>query len=153
MIRKQHIVVSLIILLSLAMLYCVTDTALRDETRKLSREYNFKFIGYDENIENPESDRRAFYKIYIDKLETGRTTIGLESQMKTFSSTISNNRHLLVVEKWVLDEKKMKYVKLNNIDQPKPNFLYFNLPYDSVAVITLKNDTVERRAFFDIELQ
>lgn len=148
MIRQKHIIVSLIVLLSSSMLYCVTD-----ETRKFSREYNFKFVGYDENIENPESDRRAFYKIYIDKLETGRTTIGLESQMKTFSSTISSNRHLLVVEKWVLDEKKMKYVKLNNIDQPKPNYLYFNLPSDSVAVITLKNDTATRRAFFDIELQ
>ncbi len=153
MIRHKHIIISLMILLLSSMNYCVTDSTLRDETRRFPREYNFKFIGYDENIVHPESDKRAFYKIYIDKLEAGRTTIGLESQMKTFNSTISNNRHLLVVEKWVLDEKKMKYVKLNNIDQPKPNYVYFNLPTDSVTVITLKYDILTRRASFDIELQ
>ncbi len=153
MIGHKQIVISIIIVLACSINYCVTEDRLRDERRELPREYNFKFIGYDENIVDPESDKRAFYKIYIDKLESGRTTIGLESQMKTFQSTISYNRHLLVVEKWILDLKKMKYVKLNNIDQPKPNYLYFNLPPDRVAVITLKNDIETRRASFEIELQ
>ena len=153
MIGHKQIVISIIILLACSINYCVTEDRLSDERREHPREYNFKFIGYDENIVDPESDKRAFYKIYIDKLESGRTTIGLESQMKTFQSTLSYNRHLLVVEKWILDLKKMKYVKLNNIDQPKPNYLYFNLPPDGVAVITLKNDIETRRASFDIELQ
>jgi hypothetical protein len=121
----------------------------RDE--EVGTRYNFKLLAYDENIKNPQSDRRSFYKVYIDKIETGRTTIGLESQIKSFETRLSSNRHLLIVEKWVLVEKKKKYVKLNNIDQPKPHFLYFTLPRESTVVITMRNDVESRKASFHIE--
>jgi hypothetical protein len=118
-----------------------------------AKDYNFKFIGFDINIDDPAWDRRSYYKIYIDKVETGRTTIGLESQKKVFESKISsNNRHLLIVEKWALDEKKGQYVKLNNIEQPKPDFVYFDLPADKVAIITLKNDPFKNKSEFEVEL-
>jgi hypothetical protein len=114
------------------------------------KEFNFKFVGYDVNIDDPSWDRRSYYKIYIDKIDAGRTTIGLESQKKTFESKISSNRHLLVVEKWVLDEKKGQYIKLNNIEQPKPGYLYFELPDDKAAVITLKNDPLNNKSEFEL---
>ena len=120
------------------------------ETHSAPREYNFKFIGYDINIDDPAWDRRSYYRIYLDKIDAGRTTIGLESQKKTFESNISSNRHLLVVEKWALDEKKGQYVKLNNIEQPKPNFIYFNLPENKAAVITLKNDPFTNKTDFEV---
>lgn len=118
-----------------------------------SKEYNFKFIGYDINIDDPALDRRTYYKIYIDKIDAGRTTIGLESQKKTFEYKIASNRHLLMVEKWVLDEKKGQYVKLNNIEQPKPGYTYFELPDGKVAVIVLKNDPSGNKAEFKVEFE
>jgi hypothetical protein len=44
--------------------------------------YNFSLIIYDNDIDNPENDRRTYYEVSIDKSEAGRTTIGLESQKK-----------------------------------------------------------------------
>lgn len=133
---------------------CATRPLLPEEGRYRQPEnYNFKFIGYDANINNPENDRRSYYRIFIDKIEVGRTTIGLESQDKYFEAKIQANRHLLVVEKWVLDEKSEKYVKLNNIHQPRPNFIYFGLPEKRIVVVTLKNDALKGRASFEIDYE
>ncbi len=117
------------------------------------REYNFKFTGYDLNIDNPEKDRRSYYIIKIDKVEVGRTTIGLESQEKTFEYNLTGTRHLLMVEKWALDGKKGKYVKLNNIYQPKPAYIYFTLPDNKAAAITLENDPAANLAVFNIVIE
>ncbi len=133
---------------------CQTGPLMPEEGRfRQPDTYNFKFIGYDINISDPENDRRSYYRVYIDKIEVGRTTIGLESQDKFFEIKIQPNRHLLVVEKWVLDEKSEKYVKLNNILQPRPNFVYFGLPEKRIAVITLKNDAPQNRASFEIDYE
>ena len=117
------------------------------------KEYNFRFVGYDINIDDPSWDRRSYYKIFIDKVDAGRTTIGLESQKKTFESRLPSNRHLLMVEKWVLDEKKGQYVKLNNIEQPKPDYLYFELLADKVAEITLENDPLKNKSNFQVDIE
>jgi hypothetical protein len=117
------------------------------------KEYNFKFVGFDINIDDPSWDRRSYYKIFIDKVDAGRTTIGLESQKKTYESKIPSNRHLLIVEKWVLDEKKGQYVKLNNIEQPKPGYIYFDLPDDKAVVINLKNDPLNSKSEFQVEFE
>lgn len=133
---------------------CRTGPLMPEEGRfRQPNTYNFKFIGYDINITNPDNDRRSYYRVYIDKIETGRTTIGLESQDKYFEAKIQPNRHLLVIEKWVLDEKSEKYVKLNNIHQPRPNFIYFGLPEKRIVVITLKNDAPQNRASFEIDYE
>ncbi len=133
---------------------CKTGPLMPEDGRfKHPDTYNFKFIGYDTNISNPENDRRSYYRIYIDKIEIGRTTIGLESQDKSFEARIQPNRHLLVVEKWVLDEKSEKYIKLNNIQQPRPNFVYFGLPEKRIVVVTLKNDAPQNRTSFEIDYE
>ena len=115
--------------------------------------YNFKFIGYDQNIKNPDNDRRSYYRIFIDKIESGRTTIGLESQFKTFTLKLPQNRHLLTVEKWVLNKKKKRYVKLNNIDQPKPDFFYFTVPEKRKVVVILNNNIVTGNTLYSIDLE
>ena len=148
------------------MLFCVTlvfctgaQKSVKDTTQNniqniveppAERGYNFKFIGYDININDPEKDRRSYYVIMIDKVEAGRTTIGLESQEKTFEYNLTGNRHLLMVEKWALDGKKGKYVKLNNIDQPRPAYIYFTLEEKKAAIITLENDPVASQAVYNI---
>lgn len=111
------------------------------EKFKVSDKYNLKFVGFDSDILNPNQDRRCYYKIFIDKVEDGRTTTGLESQKKVYETKLSQNRHLMVVEKWVLDEKAGRYVKLNNIDQPKPNFVYFTIPEKRIVVIEMETDS------------
>ncbi len=99
--------------------------------------YNVKLIIRDSSISNPDNDRRCFYKVYVNKIETGRSSIGLESQEKHVEFTLENNRHLLKVEKYVLNEKKGSYEKLNNIDQPKPDYIYFDSASDKILVIEL----------------
>ncbi|HSV98244.1 MAG TPA: hypothetical protein VLM75_15075 [Spirochaetota bacterium] len=155
MIYRNTIIIALLAATVLfPLLSCQTGPLMPDDGRfKQPDTYNFKFIGYDTNITNPENDRRSYYRIYINKIEIGRTTIGLESQDKSFESRIQPNRHLLVVEKWALDEKSEKYVKLNNIHQPRPNFVYFGLPEKRIVVITLKNDILRNRTSFEIDYE
>jgi hypothetical protein len=122
-----------------------------DDYRKPDK-YNFRFYGFDAEIDNPENDRRSYYKIFIDKAEEGRTTTGLESQGKTYEAFLSPNRHLIMVEKWVLDHKTSRYIKLNNIEQPKPNFFYFDLPENRIVKIemkTLKDGQTEFKTDFE----
>jgi len=119
---------ALFFLLSLLFACSTTEKKEKADTYLKPGQYNFKFVGYDADIDNPENDRRSYYKVFIDKAEEGRTTTGLESQEKSFEAMLMPNRHLVTVEKWVLDKKEGRYVKLNNIEQPKPNYVYFTLP-------------------------
>jgi hypothetical protein len=112
-----------------------------------SERYNLRFLGYDSDVHDPSGDRRSYYKIFIDKVEAGRTTTGLESQKKSFEARIQANRHLLTVEKWVLDPKKEAYVKVNNIGQPKPDFFYFDMEGDSPVTITMEVSSDNRASF------
>jgi len=125
-----------------------------DDNYRTPEEYNFKFVGYNAGINDPKNDRRAYYKILIDKIEEGRTTTGLESQEKIFEAKLSHNRHLMVVEKWVLDKRAGKYIKLNNIDQPKPNFIYFKVPDDRIVLINMvvkKNGKADFKISFEAD--
>lgn len=114
---------------------------------------NFRFIAYDTGITNPDDDKRCYYKIFIDKIDAGRTTIGLESQKKYFEAKLSSNMHLIVVEKWVLDEREGEYKKVNNILQPKPNFFYFETKASSLTELILINDKMVNKAQFAVTIQ
>jgi hypothetical protein len=114
-------------------------TAGKELIKKEKSEYNFYISIYDSDINNPENDRRCYYMIYINKLESGRTATGLESQKKQFETVLPVNRHLVKVEKWVLNESQGRYVKMNNIDQPKPDFIYINIEEDKVVKVDLKS--------------
>ncbi len=114
---------------------------------------NFRFIAYDTGITNPDEDKRCYYKIFIDKIDAGRTTIGLESQKKYFEAKLSSNMHLIVVEKWVLDEREGEYKKVNNILQPKPNFFYFETKASSLTELIMINDKMVNKAQFAVTIQ
>ena len=111
-----------------------------NQSNKKAVSYNLKIIILDEHVDNPDSDRRCYYRIFIDKIEAGRSTTGLESQEKTFECMLDINRHLVTVEKWVLDEYKGKYIKLNNIEQPRPNFAYFEIDGRRIVLVRITND-------------
>jgi hypothetical protein len=132
--------ITIVVMLALIALSCAAPVKKieSDEYRKPGI-YNFKFVGFDADIKNPDNDRRSYYKIFIDKTEEGRTTTGLESQEKTFEMMLTPNRHLVTIEKWVLDQKTGRYFKLNNIEQPKPNYVYFSLPEGKIVIVELRS--------------
>lgn len=105
----------------------------------------------DRNIPGPDRDRRSYYKIYINKIEVGRTEIGLESQVKKYSTKLEFNSHLLEIEKYVLDEEKERYVKLNNIEQPKPNFFYFSNEGKRGLKLDVTHDIASHQTEYDVE--
>ena len=107
------------------------------------------FCGFDSGLLNPDNDKRSYYKVFIDKSEVGRTTIGLESQKKFFEIELPVNRHLLSVEKWALNEKTGSYEKLNNVHQPKPAYCYFEAGGRQPVSITMEV-LANNRAVFTI---
>lgn len=104
----------------------------------------------DTAIGAPENDRRSYYRVFIDKVEAGRTEIALESQNKKFETSLERNSHLLRIEKYVLDAQKERYVKLNNIEQPKPDFVYFDTSDVSRMRITVVHDVQTNSATYRI---
>lgn len=133
----------LLIFLSIFFQGCTTLSV----SKKNSIKQNLFFSGFDTGIDNPEMDRRSYYRIFLDKVEVGRTTTGLESQVKIYRGSLDSNRHLIRVEKWVLDKKKGRYIKLNNINQPKPNFIYFNIPEKGNVIIKMITSEGNRTNF------
>ena len=99
---------------------------------------------------NPEKDGRSYYRVYIDKIDVGRTDIALESQKKTYTSKLSINRHLLKIEKYVLDSNNSKYVKLNNILQPKPSYTYFEIQEDRITTIIIEQNDLKNNATINV---
>ncbi len=121
-----------------------------------TRTFNLKFVAFNISVENPGDDSRCFYKIFIDKVEFGRTTIALESQKKFYDAQLTQDRHLITVEKWVLDALRNRYIKLNNILQPRPNFYYFDLPDNRTINITMLSERDGKTTFvaeFDNDLK
>lgn len=114
---------------------------------------NFRFIAHDISITNPDDDKRCYYKVFIDKIDAGRTTIGLESQKKYFEAKLSPNTHLVVIEKWVLDEREGEYKKVNNILQPKPNYYYFETKSNAVTEVIMVNDKKTNTAQYSVSIK
>jgi hypothetical protein len=116
-------------------------------------EYNFRLLASDVGIDNPVNDRRSYLRVFIDKIEAGRTTIGLESQEKSFDSLLAGTRHLVVIEKFILDERKGKYLQLNKIDQPRPDFFYIDIPADRILILTCLRDSKTGKASYSVEFE
>jgi Tol biopolymer transport system component len=108
---------------------------------------NFILTAYDTDIEDPSMDRRSYYRVYINKTDAGRTTTGLESQEKYFEAKLTPNRHLVKLEKWVLNEKEGRYIKVNNIEQPKPDFIYITISENLTTKVTMRSTRFGNAAF------
>lgn len=145
-------IISNLFLILACLLITECGTTVKKDINNNKSENNFYLSVYDSDIDNPENDRRCYYKIYIDKLESGRTITGLESQKKQFETDLSVNRHLVKVEKWVLNENMGRYVKMNNIDQPKPDFIYVNIEKNRIVKVTLKSSKAGT-AFYSVEVE
>ena len=119
---------------------------IQQPTEQIDIKYNFVFTAVNNFIDRPERDGRVFYRIFINKEEYGRTTTGLESQVKIYETNLSEKRHLLNVEKWVLNNSG-EYVRANNILQPTPDFVYFNIIPNRITSVTLQVNNRGRYEF------
>ncbi|MCL2154788.1 MAG: hypothetical protein FWH53_03900 [Leptospirales bacterium] len=111
----------------------------RKDDGRIARENNLYIYINDTDIVNTEDDRQCYYTIYINEVESGRTTTGLESQEKIFEAALTPDKHLVKVEKWVLNENLGRYVKVNNIDQPKPDYIYVDIKKNDIIRVRLKS--------------
>lgn len=99
------------------------------------------------------SPQKLYYRVSIDDEDAGRTTIGTDAEEKVFESTASPAKHVLLVEKFILDETKDRYVRVKNIDQPKPDSLEFELPADRILVIRLVDNGGDAPAEYRTEFE
>ena len=99
------------------------------------------------------SPQKIYYRVSIDDEDAGRTTIGTDAEEKVFESMTSPAKHVLLVEKFVLDETKDRYVRVKNIDQPKPDSLEFDLPADRILVIRLVDNGGDAPAEYRTEFE
>lgn len=129
--RKLLLVSMTVILFS-----CGGGNSVKTDRYRVPDKYNLKIVVYNGDITDPSHDRRCYYRVYIDKVEKGRTGTGLESQEKTFETKLRGKRHLFTLEKWILDTKRGRYRKVNNVRQPKPSFYYFTVPEKRILVVT-----------------
>ena len=99
------------------------------------------------------SPQKIYYRVSIDDEDAGRTPIGTDAEEKVFESMTSPAKHVLLVEKFVLDETKDRYVRVKNIDQPKPDSLEFDLPADRILVIRLVDNGGDAPAEYRTEFE
>lgn len=143
---------NLILLMLVLLTGCTGSTIKKDDPDKIPDNYNLKIVIFNNEINNPSEDNRCYYRIHINKVESGRTNTGLESQEKIFEAKLSGARHLFSIEKWVLDTKKGVYKKVNNVKQPKPAFYYFRIPEKKILKVTVKN-TKSGKALYTEEIE
>ncbi len=145
---------TLFLLIFIFLTGCTGSNIKHDDLDKIPDKYNLKIVIYNNEIKNPSEDNRCYYRIYINKIESGRTSTGLESQEKTFETKLPAARHLFLIEKWVLDTKRGVYRKVNNVKQPKPSFYYFKIPEKKILKVTVTNGKSGRAIYSeDIEKQ
>jgi len=128
---------NIFIVIILILLGC--GTVERKDNIKVKSENNFYISISDSDIVNTSDNKICYYTIYIDKNESGRTTTGPESQEKVFEAVLTPAKHLIKVEKWVLNESLGRYIKVNNIDQPKPDYIYVDIKKDNTIKMKIKS--------------
>lgn len=108
-------------------------------------DFNAKIVVFSPSV---KSERRCYYRVMINNQEIGRTEIGPESQHKSFNTYLPPNTYLLSLEKFVLDERKNSYVKVNNIDQIRPASHYFDTRSDRIIIVTVRHETAGESTYF-----
>ncbi len=112
----------------------IEPTVQKEELSEI--QLNFLFVSYDREIISPESDTDAYFKVFIDKKGRGETNIALRSQKKEFETDLSEDRHLLRVEKWIYNEKEKLWTKAP--EKQQPDYLYFDIQKEKKIVVTLE---------------
>jgi hypothetical protein len=71
------------------------------------------------------SEEMLFYKVFVNGAYAGRTTTGPAQQARRCSLKIADNEyHVIKMERWELHAGQEKYLRANNIKQPRPMRIY-----------------------------
>ena len=83
------------------------------------------------------SEEVIFYKVYVNGSESGRTETGQAGLPGEFKDMFEANRYYLIkLVRWKLRSAKKRYVRANNIQQPKPIRLF--IPKGRVVKLELR---------------
>lgn len=108
--------------------------------------YNFRIKCMNTSLENT---KKSFIKIYINDEEVGRTETGYDNDAVSYQTLLEMNKTLeLRVEKYILDDQKGRYVKMRNIDQPKPDRYRFLIPEGRILIVNFYLNSETRESSF-----
>ncbi|MCP4132986.1 MAG: hypothetical protein GY754_18620 [bacterium] len=102
-------------------------------------EYNLLFEAIDavKAGKSPAADKLIYYNIYINGVDAGRTATGLSVTLREFKGKLEPGKtHIIKFERMELNRSKNRYVRLNNISQPRP--LRTFIPENRIIKIELK---------------
>ncbi len=112
-----------------------------DGTYALPVKYNLEISSCDEPREYDRGGRLdvIFYKVFIDGAERGRTETGPGGLCRIFRDMAEPDAyHLVRLERWSLDDKKGKYVRENNLNQP--DIFRLHIPGNRIVRLDLTYD-------------
>jgi hypothetical protein len=88
-----------------------------------SEDHTVEIALYD--MPSEEKAGRVFYKIMCDGVDYTRTEPGLSINSTAIDLNLTACQyHEIIIERWRLDETENKYIRDNNIRQPKPLTIY-----------------------------
>jgi len=98
-----------------------------------NKKVKVRFI-FDAEINNVQNDVEAYAEVYLDKKNIGITEQKLLSQEKNFEFETTYEKHLLQIVVFLQDQAKKKWVRLKNIDQPRPIYFAPNISYENLYI-------------------
>lgn len=111
---------------------------IQDNNYKKPYDCNFIFNVIHEQTNSSERSEKMFFRIFIDNIEIGRTETGRIGESLSFKGMIPTERNQeLRIEMYLLDSTKGRYVKVRNIEQPKPDRFIFTIPADRIIIVNL----------------
>lgn len=142
-------------ILSLAFLtqiyYCKSHVKnLQQKADKRQETHNLEIIISDDFVYNPKEDTLGFFRIHIDKRREERTNISLRSQKRTLRVSLSQDKHLIMIERWELGSDKKTYTRAKNILQPKPPYFYIDILPDKLLKVLITCH--QRHAKYNLKL-
>ncbi len=111
---------------------------IQDTNYKKPYDYNFIFNVIHDQSNSSERSEKMFFRLFIDNIEIGRTETGRISESVSFRGMIPTERNQeLRIVMYLLDSMKGRYVKVRNIEQPKPDRFMFSIPADRIMIVNL----------------
>ncbi len=116
---------------------CNTLQKINPISNKWTGTYNVEIIVTETGITQAALDTRGFYRLTIDRAKEERTNIALRSQKRAWQGKLSEEKHLIQLERWELNSSAEKYQRARNLMQPKPNTFYIDVKPDKLTKVNI----------------
>ena len=106
------------------------------------------------DMPSEEKAGRVFYKIICDGVDYTRTEPGLSINSTAIDLNLTACQyHEIIIERWRLDETENKYIRDNNIRQPKPLTIYVYPGRVVVFTMIFNGTEYQVNSYFKVESQ